>query len=62
MTQRSMLSVLYRDYCDALFHHGFVVCNEDDVPLLGDEMATLLEKLNNLQWDATININSLPGN
>ena len=60
MNQRSMLLVLYKDYCDALFYHGFVQCDQDDIPLLGDEMSVLLDKLFNLQWDSISNINNLP--
>ena len=61
MTQRSMLMVLYKDYCDTLFYHSFGKCTQDDVPLLGDEMDVLLNKLHNMQWDLITSINNLPG-
>ena len=60
MTQRSMLMVLYRDFCDTIFYHSFTICNEDDVPLMGDEFDKLLLKLNNIAWDSITSSSNLP--
>ena len=60
MTQRSLIAVLYKDYCDTLFYHSFEECDEENIPLLGDEMDVLLNKLHNIQWDLITNINNLP--
>ena len=60
MTQRSLAAIIYRDYCDTLFYHSFEHCNEENVPLLGDEMDVLLDKLHSIQWDLITNINDLP--
>ena len=54
ITQRSMMFTLFNGYCQALFYNTFSECNERDVPLLGDDMGVLLDKLLNLQWDATL--------
>ena len=56
-----MLSVMFLNFCDLLFYHAFEECNQDEVPLLGDDMQTLLTKLNNIQWDTVVN-RYLPGN
>jgi len=61
MTQRSMLSVMFLNFCDFLYYHAFEECNQDEVPLLGDDMQTLLTKLNNIQWDTVVN-RYLPAN
>ena len=60
LNHRSMLMVLYQDYCDGLFYHTFRTCDQSNVPLLGDDMDVLLDKLNNLQWDILVNMNELP--
>ena len=59
MTQRSMIFVLYQDYCQALFYHKFEDCRSEDFPLMSDDFSSLLIKLNSLQWDAIEDINSL---
>ena len=61
MNQRSMMMVLYSDYCDTLFYHAFKTCNEKDVPLLSDDLDVLIEKLGNIRWDTITNLNNLPG-
>lgn len=33
MTQRSMILVLFEDYCDTKFYHGFMNCYEDEMPV-----------------------------
>jgi len=55
MTQRSMLTLLFGDYCDAIFYHAFKPCSKADIPLLGEDMPVLLNKVLDLQWDAIIN-------
>ena len=60
MTQRSLIAIMYKDYCDTLFYHSFEECNEENIPLLGDEMDILLDKLHNIQWDLITSINNLP--
>ena len=59
MTSRSMIMVLYQDYCDALFYHNFQDCSEQETPLMSDDFLVLLDKLNALKWDAIANADSL---
>ncbi len=61
MNLRSMLLVLYTDYCDASFYFGFIVCDDSTVPLMSDDFDVLLTKLNNLRWDILANIANVPG-
>ena len=60
MTQRTMLMVLFRDFCDTLFYHSFSECNEKDVPIMGDDFDELLRKLSNIEWDSITSITNLP--
>lgn len=59
MTQRSMISVLYQDFCQALFYHKFEDCTKDNFPLMSDDFSSLLSKLNNLQWDSVQDVSAL---
>ena len=59
MTQRSMISVLYQDFCQALFYHKFEDCSKDNFPLMSDDFSSLLSKLNNLEWDGVQDLNAL---
>jgi hypothetical protein len=61
MNYRSMMLVLYNDFCDSMFYHGFFHCTEETAPLMSDDFEVLLSKLNDLQWDAVTNTNNLPG-
>ena len=60
VNQRSMVMVLFEDYCDALFYHRFLECKEDTVPFMSDDFDMILEKLNFLQWDTITSIQHLP--
>ena len=60
MTQRSMLTLLFDDYCDTLFYHAFRPCSQEDVPLLGEDMTVLLDKVLNIEWNTIID-KFLPG-
>ena len=60
MNQRSMILVLYQDYCDTLYYHGFLECNADTVPAMSDNFDILLEKLNSIQWDIITSNENLP--
>ena len=51
MNQRSMIMVLYEDFCDALFYHSFTECSADQTPIMADDFSVLLQKLKSLQWD-----------
>ena len=55
-----MLSLLFLNFCDSLMYHAFEECNQDEVPLLGDDMQTLLTKLNAIEWDSIVT-KYLPG-
>ena len=60
INQRSMVMVMFEDYCDALFYHRFSICNEDTVPAMSDDFGKILEKLNLIQWDTITSIEHLP--
>jgi len=62
MTQRSMILVLFEDYCDTKFYHGFMNCYEDEMPVpsMGESYLALLDKLNDIQWTTITDINNLP--
>ena len=61
MTQRAMILNLYQDYCDGLFYFSFTSCDANkDVPTMSDPFHLLLEKLNDLQWDAITSLETLP--
>ena len=59
MTQRSMLMVLFQDYCETKFYHDFTQCSSSEVPLLGEDMYSLLGKLNDFQWDTITSIGNI---
>ncbi len=58
---RSMLQVLYTDYCDATFYFGFIECDPSTIPLMSDDFDVMLSKLNNLRWDILANVQNVPG-
>ena len=55
-----MLSVLFLSFCDIKFYHAFKECDQEDVPLLGDDIQTLLLKVENLKFNTIVN-RYLPG-
>ncbi len=62
MNQRSMIMVLYEDFCDALFYHTFTECSVDQTPVMADDFSVLLQKLNSLEWDLVQGQNNLDPN
>ena len=59
MNQRSMILVLYNDYCDALYFHDFTECDQSNIPAMSDDFDTLLDKLISLEWDVLTNMGNL---
>ena len=55
-----MLSVLFLSFCDFKLYHAFKECDQEDVPLLGDDIQTLLLKVENLKFNTIVN-RYLPG-
>ena len=62
INQRTMVMVLFEDFCDALFYHRFSQCKEDTVPAMSDRFDEILEKLNFIQWDSITTHDTLPFN
>jgi len=52
MGQRSLILILFMDYCDAKFYHSFQVCDESLSPAMSDTFDVLLKKLTEIQLDA----------
>ena len=59
MNQRSMILVLYDDFCDALFYHSFTECSADQTPVMSDNFDVLLQKLKSLEWNLVQGQNNL---
>ena len=57
MNQRSIIMVLYEDFCDALYYHSFTECSVVQTPVMSDDFDKLLDKLEHLQWDLVEGLN-----
>ena len=60
LTQRSMVMPLFYDSCDVLFYSSFTVCSSEELPMMTDQLETILEALSKIQWDSLADIGRLP--
>ena len=60
LTQRSMAMPLFYDACDVLFYSSFTLCSPDELPMMTDQLETILEALSSIQWDSLADIGMLP--
>ena len=61
MNQRSMIMSLFIEYCDADFYHSFTPCDDLKLPLMSDELDTLLDKLKDIEWNSITSSENIPG-
>ena len=43
MNQRSMVMKLFYDACDTMFYTSFHVCNKNELPMMSDDFASILD-------------------
>ena len=61
MNARSMILALYADFCDTQFYHSFTECTATQTPFMSDDFETMLQKLNEIQWDTLTSEDHLQG-